>query len=160
MCMHEQWWLHWTSQWGWLMHVYCVAVTLKMTKWVKQWICTKFCIKLEHSSKETIWMIQKATAMGNWWLAVTSQQCARSCITSRAEFFGKGIQPCNMKNKDIYWRRYKIQETLYIRQWFLSPLQSRHRGTSHSSPSHHQLPCRIFLNLIDSLKSLPFQRWV
>ena len=29
---------------------------------------------------------------------------------------------------------------------------SRHLGTSHSSPSHHQLPCHIFLNLIDSLK--------
>ena len=41
-----------------------------------------------------------------------------------------------MKNRDIYWRRYKIQETLYIRQWCLSPLQSRHLGTSHSS----QLP--------------------
>ena len=44
-------------------------------------------------------------------------------------------------------------------QGLLSPLQSRHLGTSHSSPSHHQLPCCICLNLIDSLKSLPFQRW-
>ena len=26
--------------------------------------------------------------------------------------------------RDTYWRRYKIQETLYIRQWHLSPLQS------------------------------------
>ena len=34
-----------------------------------------------------------------------------------------------------------------------------HPGTSHSSPNHHQLPCHIFLSLIDSLKSLPFQRW-
>ena len=41
----------------------------------------------------------------------------------------EGIQPCNMKNRDIYWRRYKIQETLYIGQWHLSPLQSRHLGT-------------------------------
>ena len=39
-----------------------------------------------------------------------------------------------MKNRDIYWRRYKIQETLYIGQWCLSPLQSRHFGTSHSFP--------------------------
>ena len=30
-----------------------------------------------------------------------------------------------MKNRDIYWRRCKIQETLYIGQWCLSPLQSR-----------------------------------
>ena len=61
-------------------------------------------------------------------------------------------------NRDIYWRRYKIQETLYIGQWCLSPLQNRHLGTSHCSLNCHQLPHRIFLNLIDGLKSLPFQR--
>ena len=43
-------------------HVYCVAVTVKMT--VEQLICIKFCIKLEHFSTETIPMIQKAAAMG------------------------------------------------------------------------------------------------
>ena len=64
-----------------------------------------------------------------------------------------------MKNRDTYWRRYKIQETLYIGQWCLSPLQSRHLGTSSNSPNHHQLPHSIFLNLIDGLKSLLFQRW-
>ena len=26
--------------------------------------------------------------------------------------------------RDIYWRRYKIQETLYIGQWHFSPLQT------------------------------------
>ena len=41
-------------------HVYCVAITSKMTEQVEQWICIKFCIKLEHSSTETIQMIQKA----------------------------------------------------------------------------------------------------
>ena len=41
-------------------HVYCVAIAFKMTEWVEQWICIKFCIKLEHSSAETILMIQKA----------------------------------------------------------------------------------------------------
>ena len=44
------------------------------------------------------------------------------------------------KNRDIYWRRYKIQETLYIGQWYLSPLQCSHLGTLHSSPSLHHLP--------------------
>ena len=43
---------------------------------------------------------------------------------------------CSMKNRDIYWRRYKIQETLYIGQWHCSPLQSRHLRTSHSSSNH------------------------
>ena len=41
-------------------HVYCVGITLKMTEQVEQQICIKFCIKLEHSSTETIWLIQKA----------------------------------------------------------------------------------------------------
>ena len=38
---------------------------------------------------ETIGMIQKAAAMGNWWLAASSQQYARSCIMSHAEYFGE-----------------------------------------------------------------------
>ena len=41
-------------------HVYYVAVTFNMTEQVEQLICIKFCIKLEHSSTETIQMIQKA----------------------------------------------------------------------------------------------------
>ena len=60
-----------------------------------------------------------------------------------------------MKNRNLYWRRYKIQELLYIGQWHLSPLQIRHLGTSHSSPNLHQLT----LNLNNSMQSLPFQRW-
>ena len=63
------------------------------------------------------------------------------------------------KRRHIYWRRYKIQETLYIGQWCLCPLQSRHLGTSHSSPSCHQLAHRIFLNFTDGLIFLPFQKW-
>ena len=58
-----------------------------MTEQVEQQICIKFCIKLEHSSMETIRMIQKAAAMGNWWLAASSQQCAHSCLLSHAEGF-------------------------------------------------------------------------
>ena len=37
-------------------HVYCVATTFKMTERVE----------LEHSSEETMRVIQKAAAMGNW----------------------------------------------------------------------------------------------
>ena len=70
--------------------MYCVAVTFKMIELVEQQqICIKFCIQLEHSSMETIQMIQKATAMGNWWLAASTRQHACSCIISCAEFFGK-----------------------------------------------------------------------
>ena len=55
-------------------------------------LCIKFCFKLEHSSAETIWMIQKAAAMGNWWLAASSQQHTCSCITSRPEIFWQNIK--------------------------------------------------------------------
>ena len=41
-------------------HVYCVVIAFKMTEWVEQRIHIKFCIKPEHSSTETIQMIQKA----------------------------------------------------------------------------------------------------
>ena len=93
MRMCEQWWLHCTSQWGWQIpvkeHAYCVTETFKMTEWVEQQICIWFCVKLEHSSVESIEMIQKATAIGNWWLVASSQQYAFSCIMSHAEFFGE-----------------------------------------------------------------------
>ena len=69
--------------------VYCVLVTFKMTEQVEQWISIKFCIKIEHFSIETIWMIQKTTVTGSWWLAASSRQHAHSCIMSCAEFFGK-----------------------------------------------------------------------
>ena len=39
--------------------MYCGAVTFKMTERVEQGICIKFCSKLEQSSVDTIWMIQK-----------------------------------------------------------------------------------------------------
>ena len=35
-------------------HVYCVAITFKMTEWVEQQICIRFCVKLQHSCAETI----------------------------------------------------------------------------------------------------------
>ena len=40
---------------------------------VEQWVYIKFCVKLEHSSAETIQMIQKAAAMDSWWLAASSR---------------------------------------------------------------------------------------
>ena len=43
-------------------HVNGVAVTFKMTERVEQQICIKFRVKLDHSSTETVWMIQKAFA--------------------------------------------------------------------------------------------------
>ena len=47
-------------------HVHCMAITFKMTKQAEQQIYIKFCIKLKHSSMETIQVIKKVGAMGNW----------------------------------------------------------------------------------------------
>ena len=76
--------------------VYCVTITFKMTEQVEKCICMKSCIKLEHSSTETIQMIQKAAAMGYWRLAVSSQQhthTPQTWIMSGAEYFGKTNWP-------------------------------------------------------------------
>ena len=73
-------------EWAWVL---ACGHCIKMTEQVEQWICIKFCIKLEQYYMESIQMTQKVTAMGNWWLAASSQQCGHSCITSRAEIFGK-----------------------------------------------------------------------
>ena len=70
-------------------HMYCVTNAFKVTEWAEQQICIQFCIKLEHSSKEIIQMTQKAAAMGNWWLAASSQQHTHSSITSHEDFFGE-----------------------------------------------------------------------
>ena len=56
------------------------ASGIKMTEGVEQWICIKFCIKLGYSSTETIQIIQKTLAVGNWWLAASSWLHAHSCI--------------------------------------------------------------------------------
>ena len=71
--MCEQWRLHCTGQWG----------------QVEQRICIQLCVKLEYSSTETIWMIQKATAIGKWWLAASSWLRAHSRIMFCTEFFGE-----------------------------------------------------------------------
>ena len=40
-------------------HVYCVVLTFKMTKGVEQQICIEFCVKLEYSTMETIWIMKR-----------------------------------------------------------------------------------------------------
>ena len=125
-------------------HVYCVAVTFKMTELVEQPICIKFCIKLEHSSTGTIQMIQKAAAMDNWRLAASSWQCTHSCMASPAEFFGKTsnhpgdsapLQPrfgalwlCFSRNQNHLWRERDFRPSVRFRKiqrgswWWLGGL--------------------------------------
>ena len=123
MHMDEQWQLHCTSQWGQQTllsrHVYCVAVTFKVTEGVEQWICITFHIKLEHSSAETIWMIPKSTAMSNWWLVTSSRNAAghASCLVQRflvkhqitqvtQSSYSSDLSPCN------FWLYSKLKSPL------------------------------------------------
>ena len=79
---------HWVST--------CTVWASHSNAWVEQQICIKFSFKLEQSSTETIQVIQKASAAGNWWLAASSRQYTLSCIKSHAEIFGEtSSHPCD-----------------------------------------------------------------
>ena len=81
------------------------------------------------------------------------------------------IQPCSMKNRDIYWRRYHkhcTEDNDTLVPFKVGTLQP-HTVLPTSLPlcktlckilcwNYHQLPCHIFLNLISGLKCLSFQR--
>ena len=69
-----------------------------MTEWVNQRICIKFCIKLEHFSMETMWIIWKAfgddatnavqiklwhKCFKDGWESVESDPCSGRLATSR-----------------------------------------------------------------------------
>ena len=49
-------------------HVYCVAIAFKVAEQVEQQDCIQFCVKLEHSSMECIWVIQRPQlwVTGDW----------------------------------------------------------------------------------------------
>ena len=100
-------------------YVYHVAATFKMTEQVEQWMCIKFCVKLEHCSMETIWMIPKSTAMSNWWLVTSSQNAAghASCLVQRflvkhqitqvtQSSYSSDLSPCN------FWLYSKLKSPL------------------------------------------------
>ena len=118
-------------------HVYCVAAAFKMTEGIEQWICIRFFIKLRHSSMETIRMTQKAAAMGNWWLAASSQQCTCSCMTSRGKVLGKpsnhpgdsvpyspDLESCN------FWLFSKLKSLLKGKFQTISEIQENARSSS------------------------------
>ena len=50
--------------------VYCVAITLKMTEWVEQWICIKCYVKLEHPLQKVFGWFRRPQlwASGDWQL--------------------------------------------------------------------------------------------
>ena len=75
-----------------------------------------------------------------------------------------------MKNRDIYWRRYKIEQTLDIEQWYLSPLQSGTLEPQCNSPSLFHCSkhsATSFVGIVSScpvtfswISSLLFPSWI
>ena len=95
MRIHEQWQLHCTSQWGWETplreHVYCVAIAFKMTEWVEQWICIKFCVSLNIPPlKLFLWFGRlQLWATGDWLLHHNNMATSSQLCSSMQSFFGK-----------------------------------------------------------------------
>ena len=95
----------------------------------------------------------------NWLFVWRSASPAPThCLMRAYEACPEGMQLCKMKKQRRLLKKIQDTSTLYI-GLPLSPLQSGHLGTSHRSPNGHQLPCCVFLNLINCLKPLLFQRW-
>ena len=65
-----------------------MAIAFKMTERVEQQICMQLCVELDHSSVETIRMIQKAAAVGtgDWQLHHDNVPIHASRLV---QFFGK-----------------------------------------------------------------------
>ena len=66
------------------------------------------------------------------------------------EAYPESIHPCNMKNRNIYWRRYKkhcTQDNDILVSFKVGTL-------GHSSSNCHQLPYYIFLNQWFEISSL------
>ena len=60
------------------------TVWLLHSKWLSEY--SNECASIFHSSMETIWMIQRAIAKGNWWLPASSRQNTCSRFMSYAVF--------------------------------------------------------------------------
>ena len=69
-------------------HVYCVAVTFKMTEWVEQWICTKFCICLNTPLRKLFRWFRRLQlqATGDWQLHHNNMPAHASHLL---QFFGE-----------------------------------------------------------------------
>ena len=94
-------------------------------KQLRQWICTKFCDKLERSSTETIQMMQKAAAMGNWWSAASLKQRAHACITSTAKLVK---HPVTQVTQHLY-----SQDLVPFDFWLFQKLKSPLKGRDFRS---------------------------
>ena len=87
------------------------------------------------------------------------------CYGNVAQVYMKSVQKVS---SHIIWKieTFIEEDTRYKKQCVhgtmipLSPLQSRHLGTSHNSPNHHQLPTMFswISTTIWNLFLLPFQR--
>ena len=100
-------------------HVYCVAITFKMTEQLEQWICIEFCIKLEHSSVKLFGWFRRLQlwATGDWQLHHDSMSTHASCLVQ--SFLAKHqitqvTQPCYSPDLEScdFWLFPKLKSPL------------------------------------------------
>ena len=154
-------------------HVYCVAITCKMAEQVEQWICIKLCIKLEHSSAETIWMMQNAfgvdalnAAQIKVWHkhfkdggeSVESDACSGRPATSRTPESVECVQAAI--NRDLCLGAWKLEADLGIQKNTASKIFTW--NLSWQNPFHsscYQSRRNIVLQLLMTLfKPLPMNQ--
>ena len=141
-------------------HVFYVTVTFKMTERAEQWICIKFCIKLEYSSTETIQMIQKATAMGNWWLAASSWQCTCSGIVSHAKIFGETSNhpgdsvPLQPRSGALWLLAFPKTEITFEREEISDPRWDSGKYDGAADGDSNKGFCRVFWTVEEMLGEL------
>ena len=77
-----------------------------MIEQVEEQICIKFCVQLEHSTEDTIGMIQTVTAMGNWWWQLHHNNMPVHQITQVTPPYSPDVVPCD------FWLFPKLKSPL------------------------------------------------
>ena len=129
---------------------------------------------------ETTWMIQKAAAMGNWWVAASWQQCTNSRIRSPAEFscktsnhpgdsaplqprFGPLWTSGVSQNLNHLWKGRDFRSLMRFRKYIMAAdgdweNYGRFQGTYFEGDWGIIVLCTIFL--VSSLKNVSFSYYV
>ena len=154
-----------------------------MTDWVEQWICIKLCVKLEHSSTETIWMIQKdfgdnamrTLQINVWqkrfkddWESVESHPCSGRAATSRTPENVEHVWTAINKYQWLTVR--ELEAYLRIPKTSVSEILTQDIGTKHvvanicsTAPDgvSNKIICRVFWTVGDMLAELcEVPRWL
>ena len=118
----------------------------KMTEWAEQWICIKFCAKLEHSSVETIWMIQKA--FGDKAMSAVQTKVSHECFKDGQALAGVSLSASRWTKRLLVYS----QSGHMLGLWARCPV-GHARGTRLMYLLHREVSLPLFLLPFPSLKN-------